>query len=42
MNLDTKKRKPDLCNPTLVRFSMILVYQHRDYMSNNEEENYEI
>ena len=23
-----KKRKPDLCNPTLVRFSMLLVYQY--------------
>jgi len=34
----TKKRKPDLCNPTLVRLSMSSVYQVFKIESSSEEE----
>ena len=38
MIVGIKKRKPDLCNPTLVRFSMPLVYHRAAAKSINEEE----
>lgn len=37
MGFKAQKRKPDLCNPTLIGLPVVLIYQISDIMSTKKE-----